>query len=71
MVLYGFDKVADAGLGEAKLVSGGGKALGLYDFQKDFKFFYIHTWCSVPFRNEKCSYYFIETFILLMLYFIL
>ena len=42
-VLYGFDKVADAGLGEAKLVSGGGKALGLYDFQKDFKFFYIHT----------------------------
>ena len=43
MVLYGFDKVADAGLGEAKLVSGGGKALGLYDFQKDFKFFYIHT----------------------------
>lgn len=26
-------------MGEAKLVSGGGKALGLYDFQKDFKFF--------------------------------
>ena len=42
-VLYGFDKVTDAGLGEAKLVSGGGKAPGLYDFQKDFKFFYIHT----------------------------
>ena len=48
-VLYGPDKVADAGLGKAKLVSSGGKTFGLYDFKKDFKLFDIHSRHFAPF----------------------